>query len=655
MKLADIRSRKEFVRHVRTDGHRIGLSTGYAPWFAAFAREHLGVWSHSSRMWVFEDAGLNGKLVSDLLAILPPEWVLDARELGNRVREARATPVPDLFGPHLDVQIFPIQGGGCALLFKLDQVLLRFARELGGSYIGRHGAWRITRSPDALLDALESSAGIARAHVYVHETKIVLAQLSSISEPDRPAVSVGGAMPDFDAAIDSSEGAVITTVVEPLARMPLPPGAELRAVEEFGLAGKYAYQLEGVKHLLSHSSALLADDMGLGKSRQAVIASHLVPGDAPVFVGCPANLRVNWQREIHAVDPAAVVAIVGDGKVWKDADWVIVNYELFGGVVQAISDGIVTFRAMILDEAHYLKEPTSSRTLNAFLLAKHIERRFLLTATPVLNRESELHTLLRLSGHPLGDLALGEFLEQYAGDPEQRRLLSGRIAEWMLRRPKSVLKLHGKSQHPRYIEMGVDEQAQYKKVLNDASLLTLVKLGNLRKLLERVKAVWLVETLLSLEYDDKVIVFCQFVDTVEYVADEIAKMGMRAVTYVGSDSVRKKQRAVDAFVEDVEVKAFVGTCQAAGVGLNLTTANYVCFLTLPWTDAAKRQAEDRAYRNGQTRHVSVLIPIVAGSIDEQISQLLEHKQGVERDVLADDSLRAKETESEAAALLRLAA
>jgi len=423
----------------------------------------------------------------------------------------------------------------------------------------------------------------------------------------------------------------------------------LEAEQAFGL---YDFQVGGVRHLLSYSSALLADDMGLGKTRQAVVAAHMVSGEGVVLVVCPANLRINWQREVHAVDPGANVVIAGDGHEWATADWLVVNYERLGGVVQALNDGQIRFRVMLCDEAHYLKEPDSTRTRNAFLLSKHIERRFLLTATPVLNRESELHTLLRLSGHPIGVIPLGDFLSEFAGSPELRKALSERVSEWMLRRRKDVLKnLKSKSHEFKYVELAVDEIEQYKQVLADNSLVTLVKIGKMRRMLECFKASWLIEAVCSLNEDDTAIIFCEFVDSVSYLAEEFAKVGIKVVTYVGTDSPTRKQKAVDTFMGDHGVTVFIGTTAAAGVGLTLIAANYVFFASQPWTAAARRQAEDRAYRNGQTRDVVVVIPVVQNTIDEQVVELLKHKESIEQDLLADGSEDPQKVEKEMAAKL----
>ena len=141
---------------------------------------------------------------------------------------------------------------------------------------------------------------------------------------------------------------------------------------------------------------------------------------------------INFEREIQAVYPDARIA---RQRYQTDAQWMIVNYERLGDFV-AIAD---QFAVMIVDEAHRLKEPTAAWTRNGFDIAAKVPYRYLLTGTPVLNRESELHTLLRLSGHPIGQLPLKDFCERFAGSPEFRQGLRVEIGDWMLRRWKDVL------------------------------------------------------------------------------------------------------------------------------------------------------------------------------------------------------------------------
>ena len=122
-----------------------------------------------------------------------------------------------------------------------------------------------------------------------------------------------------------------------------------------------------------------------------------------------------------------------------------------------------------------------------------------------------------------------------------------------------------------------------------------------------------------------------------------AAAGIQCVTLVGADSGAKRQKAIDSFQKDPSVTVFIGTTSAAGVGVTLTAANYVAFASLPWTPALMRQAEDRAYRLGQLRDVMVLVPLIAGTIDEGIWRLLESKQETEQDVV--EAVRAELTNS----------
>ena len=305
----------------------------------------------------------------------------------------------------------------------------------------RHArVWETAHGQADVLAALRAIAGVDDVFVFVHELMGVLEDLSSASSNELP-ISVAGAPPPermggrAGAAEDTGNG-FLSTFGRPLERIPVDEAALARAAVECGLRD---YQVAGVRHLLGLSSALLADDMGLGKSRQAVVGGRMAAGDTAVLVACPASLALNWEREIRAVYPTATIAFIGRDKMERvaAAQWIIANYERLGGLVKATS---IRIGVLLVDEAHYLKEHQAGRTRNAFLLSERIPRRFLLTGTPLLSREVEVHTLLRLSGHPLGRLPLADFRKQFSGDAAKRELLAARVSEWMLRRGKDVLK-----------------------------------------------------------------------------------------------------------------------------------------------------------------------------------------------------------------------
>lgn len=105
---------------------------------------------------------------------------------------------------------------------------------------------------------------------------------------------------------------------------------------------------------------------------------------------------------------------------------------------------------------------------------------------------------------------------------------------------------------------------------------------------------------------------------------------------VGSDTVTKRQKAIDKFQSDPLTRIFAATTSAAGTDNNLTAANYVMFLGLPWTPGTQDQAEDRAYRNGQLRMVVVKIPLIENSIDQMLWQMLLDKRQLAQDLIEPD-------------------
>ena len=110
-------------------------------------------------------------------------------------------------------------------------------------------------------------------------------------------------------------------------------------------------------------------------------------------------------------------------------------------------------------------------------------------------------------------------------------------------------------------------------------------------------------------------------------------VGIQAVSIIGAHTPKQRMKAVDALQNDRDVQVLIGTSKAAGVGLTLTRANYVFLMSLPWTNALKRQSEDRAYRSGNTSDVFVMVPIIAGTLDEQVMALLNSKEEIEDDVV----------------------
>lgn len=422
----------------------------------------------------------------------------------------------------------------------------------------------------------------------------------------------------------------------PLRRAGPVPASELEAaLARFDID---EYQKVGVRHLLKYNSSLLADDMGLGKTRQSIVAAEIGRKGGQVLVVVPASVVLNWRREIEMVLPRAQVGVI---EYDPHVQWVVTTY---GQVLKQLPHA-KKYRVMICDEAHLLKSPVARRTHDTFAVAQYIESRMVLTGTPVMNTEAEIHTLLRISGHPFGEMDLDQFRDTFGRSRENRLKLNAEINNWLLRRDKSlVLTLQGKNRKITPYVLQPSAMQAYRAIHSDDSLLAFVKLNKLRQALEIGKIPVSLKLAKNLPANDKLIVFAEYTETVEQVAAQLERAGVGCVIYTGSMSKTARQHAVDTFQSDETCKVFIGTSGAAGVGITLVAASWVLFLGRPWTQAILEQAEDRAYRRGQTKPVTVMIPTVDSTIDATLSSILDSKRELSEEVVKGKVLASLQAE-----------
>lgn len=523
-------------------------------------------------------------------------------------------------------RIAPLSEGGVLLSGDYHPGIVSVARSMRGTFLAATASWKIPADGQLLQSNLVSTLGLAEDQFDMMAVVQELHSDGSVSvADDMPRIRIGGPPAERLVSKDDEDGEAGIY----LAAVPTIFNTEYSEAVVDGLMKSFSlmdHQPEGIKHLLRRSSALLADDMGLGKSRQAVIAAGIQSRGKPILVVVLASLIVNWTREIFAVYPQATVA---QQCFDPEAQWIVVNYERLGDFISLAPH----FSVMIIDEAHRLKEPTAMWTRHGFDIAAQIPNRYLLTGTPILNRESELHTLLRLSGHPVGALPLKEFAGKYAGNSEFRSCLRAEISDWMLRRSKDVLPgLKGKQRQVHTLALSAQERESYERIRMSEQQ-PLARLGALRQLLEAAKISYAVELLEGLNSDDKIIIFCEYKDTVRALKECCIERNLECVSLVGTDSAAKRQNAIDKFQAEAGTRVFIGTTRAAGTGINLTAANYVAFLGLPWTPGQQDQAEDRAYRNGQLRAVLVKIPLAENTIDHDLWFMLQAKRKVSSELI----------------------
>ena len=408
------------------------------------------------------------------------------------------------------------------------------------------------------------------------------------------------------------------------------------------------FQWAGVRYVLDARRAFLADEQGLGKTVQALAA---LEADAayPAIVVCPASLKLNWEREARRWLPHRSVEVVeGRVAVPRTGDITILNYE----IVAAHRDALARLRpgALVVDEAHYCKNPQAKRTQAVRRLAEGVRAgglRLALTGTPVLNHAEELISQLRVIGR-LEDFGSGaSFLRQFRGELSEERL------HWHLRRRCFVRRLKSEvlpqlpAKRQVVVPVALDNEREYRLAEKDviawlreqpldlgelnakiaATLRAerLAQLGTLQRLAARGKLhaalAWIHDFLAS---GEPLVVFARHVEVQEALLERFPD----ALHLLGRDTVAAREAAIRAFQEPGGPQLIVGATRVAAQGITLTRASNVAFLELEWTPAMHDQAEDRCHRIGQRDAVTAWYLLAAGTIDETMARLIQRKRGI---------------------------
>lgn len=412
------------------------------------------------------------------------------------------------------------------------------------------------------------------------------------------------------------------------------------------MADLFPYQAVGRDFLAARDRALLADDMGLGKSPQAITAATKIKAKR-VVVLCPAIARVNWQREW--------------AKWGEPVDLFIESFDMMQRH-KKVRQHIRAMKpdVMIVDEAHYCKSTESRRTRYLYGpwcrgdgLVKHAARVWLLTGTPAPNHVGELFPHLRalwpdLLPAPGSQFA---FTERYChtqhGTYGTKVLGNKNVAE--LRQTLGSIMLRRKAEDvlkdlppitwgnvvieaPEALEaikrVEADEEVVElaQALANDEVIEGDLAIATLRRLTGMAKVPAVAEMLhdeLQANSYDKVIIFAHHKDVIARLAEALGKFGV--VTITGATGSRARQDAIDNFQTDPAVRVFIGQTQACATAVTLTAANQVVFVEMSWTPADNAQAAKRAHRITQTRPVFVRTIGLAGSIDEAVTAVLERK------------------------------
>ncbi len=420
-----------------------------------------------------------------------------------------------------------------------------------------------------------------------------------------------------------------------------------------------AHQVRGAAYILARDyECVVGDEMGLGKTLTSIAAAQYL--DGPTLVVCPSNARQVWRQEIEKWSTAEH-RILSPGESAVDAerelknnpkDYVIVSYDgmaRFQDVIKNLDWGLA-----ILDEAHYLRNRRTRRVELARELILPIERRVLLTGTPLMNNPGELRSLLYFV-HPEEWEDARWFRRRFErpwerGTAEVRESVVERLHEYldnvMIRRVKADIFHHlpDKDTHVHMVDLSsawareyAEEEAQYaqeQRAETDA-LGSLQQLNRLRQLAVNGKLDEVLPYIRKLlDREEKVVIFGFFLSGLKTLKETFIEYNPAILT--GSSNDRQRKQAVDQFQHDDGCRLFIGQVNAAGQAITLTAARHVIFLDLVWNPSVMRQAMDRVHRRGQDKDVHVHFFITEDTVEEDIRDVLEEKAMLV-DAVVDDA------------------
>lgn len=422
----------------------------------------------------------------------------------------------------------------------------------------------------------------------------------------------------------------------------------------------FEHQKPAVDFLLKISGAILADDMGLGKSMSSIYASLFMDDFQRILIVTIKSLKYNFAKEINRItDDVAII----DNKWIDEGKFVIVHYEQLKKYEQEIKDS--GFNIIIMDEVHKIRNPKAGRTKAAVSIINYLRplKLWFLTGTPLDNRPYDYYYLLKMIGHPIAK-DWRRFVERYC---------DGHVNQWgqweisgasnltelhkltqdvILRRLKTDLDidLPGKTRKPIFLKLsnkkGYDkviekyreekfeklkEEVGYKGKMENVDVQKMTQLILWRQFcaLEKVNDGSLIDLIdAKLEEDDtnKIIVFTNFTAVVDAVKEKYGDICFAIDGRIKDP--KDRLRIIDEFNDSKTVRVIVLNMKVGGTGLNIQGANKVIVNDMDWVPSTMLQAEDRAWRIGQLRDVEVIYPIYDDTVEVMLYKLVEEKMRI---------------------------
>ena len=439
------------------------------------------------------------------------------------------------------------------------------------------------------------------------------------------------------------------------------------------------YQDFGARYILEQKKVLLGDEMGLGKTIQAIAAmAHLYTENprSRFLIVCPASVLINWCREIGKFSHVTPHLLHGAHKKEIFADWkekggaAVTNYENMDWVAEEINERM-HLDLLVIDEAHYIKNPRALRTKRIRALEDESERIVLMTGTPLENHVDEMCELIGfVKPEHAGEIRKFAGLRQA---PAFREMLA---SAYLRRRREDVLEeLPPLTIENEWCSMTQQDREAYALAAKDRNFVSMRRVSFLQEDPHTSSKALRLKELCEQACSEgrKVVIYSWFRETIrrvveilgegrttpagnagsteseksDFAADGLEqkkKTGAEDANILvgeitGSTPIEERQAVIDRFSEAAGGSILVCQVQAGGTGLNIQAASVVIFCEPQIKLSLTRQALSRVYRMGQVRSVLVFHLLCEDTVDEAVMRILDAKQ-MEFDLFAEESVLA---------------
>jgi superfamily II DNA or RNA helicase len=434
---------------------------------------------------------------------------------------------------------------------------------------------------------------------------------------------------ELDPAREASQGFLPADIAEQVRVLPLD-----RSLLKTSLRG---YQAFGAKFALVQERVILGDEMGLGKTMQSLAAMcHLAAKGATHFlVICPASVVINWTREVerHTLLEACRLHLPGKRREAAEQEWAArggVAVTTFEALRAMPEDLDVSVALMVVDEAHYAKNPNALRTQAVSEWAGRNRRVLFLTGTPMENKVGEFRVLV---GHLRPEVA--ENLDIADETLDGTRFREAVAPVYLRRNQDDVLsELPPRLETQEWVALEGPALRAYRNAVLAGNFMAMRRVAfdpgtvkgspKLRRLVEIVGE--------AADGGRKAVVFSYFRGVLETVTEVLgsSRDGVPGVHVVGPLTgdipPADRQAMVDEFTAAKGPAVLVSQIQVGGVGLNIQAASVIIITEPQLTPSMEEQAIARAHRMGQVRPVDVHRLLCEDSVDQRILELLAEKR-----------------------------